>query len=171
MDHPLLPSVKVWFLDFYKGEMKDLLAKAKFGGEFSLFEQMIPKDLPLESAVLVPVPQGRWRFANRGFNQSEIIAQTLALRHNLKVSNCLKDLSGREAMHFKSRQGRLARGKKIMVNRRLVSVLKTRQVVLVDDILTTGATVKACVDALADSGITVQVIVVLAYTKRKRTTV
>lgn len=101
--------------------------------------------------LLVPVPLHRWRLWSRGFNQAALLARELArlgkgeievaalVRHRRTPS--LGEL-GRDARErVLTGAIRLAPGRE--------GVLKGRDVVLVDDVLTSGATSRACIAAIA----------------------
>ncbi len=105
-----------------------------------------PKD------CLIPVPLHRFRFANRTFNQSEILARMLAERHGLAMDrNFLKK---NRWTRPQSRLTRFARGRNL---RRAFSCALSPQppqsVILVDDVFTTGATLMACCHALKRAGV------------------
>jgi ComF family protein len=107
-----------------------------------------------EGAVLVPVPLHRWRLWQRGFNQAALLAGELA---KLGKGEALVDgLIRRRRTPSLGGLGREARERAlagaIIVNRRRLDRIAGRDVVLVDDVFTSGATARACVTALADAG-------------------
>jgi ComF family protein len=111
---------------------------------------------PLNVATLVvPVPLHAARERERGFNQAAILARTLAARARLpldersvvRVSHTERH---RADMDARARRETVAEAFKV-VRPRLVA---GERVLLVDDVLTTGATVSACARALKDAGAT-----------------
>lgn len=97
---------------------------------------------------VVPVPIHRKRYQERGYNQvtkfGKEIASSLQARYTEKV---LK----KKLYHTKqSKFGRIARWKNIAETFGLKndSILTNKHVLLVDDIVTTGATIEACCDVL-----------------------
>jgi len=103
----------------------------------------------------VPVPLHAERHRERGYNQAELIARPLARRLNLKLDARLlvrskprpSQLVLSRSEHWKSVRGAYETDK-----RRRVDNLR---VLLVDDVLTTGATLDACARALKKSGASV----------------
>ncbi len=104
--------------------------------------------------VIVPVPLHRWRLWHRGYNQAAILASELARMRGarLEVDALLRrkrtpPLGG---LGGKARARALAGA--IAVNPRQRERLQGASVVLVDDVLTSGATSGACVSALKRAG-------------------
>lgn len=100
----------------------------------------------------VPVPLHPSRFRERGYNQTEKIAQALATRCKGKVWKAL----GRRS--FSTSQTKLSKSERIL-NVVGAFVLKKRMnlnpndvIVIVDDVFTTGATTGACAYALKRNG-------------------
>lgn len=107
---------------------------------------------PLSGDVLVPVPLHGRRLRERGYNQSALLARELGGMLRLPViDDCLVRL------RHNSPQARTS-----SVEERRSNVLgvfacrddrlRERQVVLIDDVATSGATLDACAAALKDSG-------------------
>lgn len=100
--------------------------------------------------VLLPVPLAKKRFLSRGFNQAELIAQAVKRVLGNKIEpNVLKRVK------FKKPQARLgarARLKNIKDNFVLNKNfnLSVKDVVLVDDVYTTGATMQECARVLKE---------------------
>lgn len=105
-------------------------------------------------AVLVPVPLHRWRLWRRGFNQAALIARNLARRTGTPVSlDALERIRSTASSGAMGRAERFANVDGAFVCGRADAVAG-RAVVLVDDVLTTGATAEACALALFDAGAT-----------------
>ena len=112
-----------------------------------------PADVERERAALVPVPLARARQRERGYNQSEELARALAAHWHLPVRTDLLERSRSTVT-----QTRLTPGER----RRNVSgafrasaeraSLRGLLLVLVDDVVTTAATLNACAAALHDGG-------------------
>jgi ComF family protein len=112
-----------------------------------------PADVAAERTALVPVPLSPRRLRGRGYNQSECLARAMAPRW------CLPLWSGViERTHFTSSQTRLTpeqRLDNVAGAFRVVgdgARLRGAHVVLVDDVITTGATLNACAAGLFAAG-------------------
>lgn len=99
--------------------------------------------------VLLPVPLSRKRLRQRGYNQSDQLAQGISdITHLPIVTNTLR------RKHFLKSQTQLSRKERQenvseMFELRNGSLLKGKHVLLIDDICTTGATLLACSEALS----------------------
>ena len=104
--------------------------------------------------TVVPVPLHRWRLWKRGFNQAALLGREIAQRRGAKL--VVDALLRRKATPMLGGLGRKARLRalsgSIAVNPRYVAALKGASIVLVDDVLTSGATSDACVSALKRAG-------------------
>jgi ComF family protein len=99
-------------------------------------------------AMLVPVPVSEARRRRRGYNQAALIARALARRSGVGVAEPLARSRETQAQHRLDRAAR---------SRNLRGAFTTRasvpeNVILVDDILTTGATLDACAEVLLAAG-------------------
>lgn len=106
--------------------------------------------------LIVPVPLHRWRLWRRGFNQAALLAREIArLRGGRMVVDALerrKHTASLGGLGRKARARTLSGA--IAVNPQRRPVLKNANVLLVDDVLTSGATSDACVGALKRAGAT-----------------
>ena len=104
--------------------------------------------------LAVPVPLHRWRIWGRGFNQAALLAQELAKAKGL--TPLVDGLVRRKHTPSLGGLGRKARVRALSgalaINPRHAERIHGARVVLVDDVLTSGATSDACVGALKRSG-------------------
>jgi ComF family protein len=125
----------------------------------------VPAEAPLPEATLVPVPLHRARRVRRGFNQAALLAAAVGARTGLPVSDCLERRSGAPAQVGRGRAARLAaadageRGVRLRAGARA----PPGRAVLVDDVVTTGATLGACAEVLRAGGC--RRVVALAYAR------
>lgn len=109
---------------------------------------------PLNSSTrIVPVPLHERRLRSRGFNQATIIAEVLSRELRLPLDEMsLVRVSSTE----KYRAGLDAKGRRDTVadafSVRHPRLVANENILLVDDVFTTGATVSACAAALHDAG-------------------
>jgi len=111
-------------------------------------------------AVLVPVPTIAPRRRERGFDQSARLARACGEALDLPVLLALAQISA-DAQRGRSRTQRLgARGRFACASPELVVGAR---IVLVDDVMTTGATLRDCAATLAACGARVEDACVVAY--------
>ncbi|MFC2066806.1 double zinc ribbon domain-containing protein [Chloroflexota bacterium] len=109
---------------------------------------------PVPTDALVPVPLHRKRLRERGYNQSYLLARELGKRTNLPVvDDCLirqqhTPPQARTA-HVDERRTNVANAFVCRDHR-----LRDKQVLLIDDVSTSGATLNACAAALKAAGAT-----------------
>ena len=115
------------------------------------FRNHLSGDLP---ELLVPVPLHRDKLISRGFNQSEIIATSLGEATGTKVlPNALVKLIDTHSQTQMSRTERMENLKNVFaVSEKALPLLKGRHVLLIDDTVTTGATLESCARQLLNNG-------------------
>lgn len=143
----------------YNDTARGLVLRFKHGRRIALapmLARLIAARLPVLDGewLLVPVPLHRWRLWQRGYNQSALLARELARStgQTLLVDGLLRtrrtpSLGGLGRMQ----RAKALRGA-IAANPRHLSQFSGAQVLLVDDVLTSGATSDACVTALREAG-------------------
>jgi ComF family protein len=110
-----------------------------------------------EEAVVVAIPLHWRRQWSRGYNQAEAIASGLARRLRLRIARPLRRARATPPLANLGRTERAATMRHAFESKRRASVAR-KTVLLVDDILTTGATCNAAARALKRAG-AVRVIV------------
>ena len=104
--------------------------------------------------LLVPVPLHRRRMWQRSFNQAALIANVIGQHTGLPVAtDALLRIRNSSALGGLGRKARRREvNQAIAANPRRVNELKGRNIILVDDVVTSGATSSECLRALKLSG-------------------
>lgn len=115
--------------------------------------------------LLLPVPMHRQRLAERGYNQSALLAGALGKHHGIKVDYRLlqrvQQTAQQAGLNAQARRLNVEDSFAIRERRRS----RPAAVVLVDDVVTTGATLLGCVAALERAGYEVRGGVAVARAK------
>jgi ComF family protein len=103
--------------------------------------------------VLVPVPLHWWKQRLRGFNQAEVLAAELSLSTGVRMIGALRRVRSTGTQTQLAREERRANVRGAFATRPACErQIRERHVLLVDDVLTTGATLDACARALLRGG-------------------
>jgi ComF family protein len=116
--------------------------------------------------AILPVPLHYWRLVGRRYNQAGLLAQALAKQTGLPVLNdTLRRVRATTTQAGLTRTGREknVRGA-FKVPHAKRETLKGKSVLLIDDVMTTGATLNACARALNDAGVVDVYVLTLART-------
>ena len=113
--------------------------------------------------ALVPVPLHWLRRYKRGFNQAEELCRYLSKSHGLPVRNCLKRIRNTRHQALLDRGARLKNLQgSIRLRRRFANAISGLNVLLVDDVFTTGSTAQECAHVLRLGGAETVVVVTMA---------
>ncbi|KKU62722.1 MAG: hypothetical protein UX86_C0044G0011 [Candidatus Amesbacteria bacterium GW2011_GWC1_47_15] len=104
---------------------------------------------------MVPVPLHPSRLRERGFNQAKVISQSLGLRWGLNTQDILvriKD-AGRQVGRKREERLRSMAGAFAFDSRIKIHGSRFKNILLVDDVWTTGATMNECARTLKQGGV------------------
>ena len=140
----------------YGDVARSLVMKLKYGRKVGAAETMATFMSPLAESgpesILAPVPLHRSRLWSRGFNQSALIARSLATRLGIEVSNDLVKRVRRtrplRGMGITQRNREVARAFAVPEREKVDG----RHILLIDDVLTSGSTSDACAKVLLKAG-------------------
>lgn len=147
----------------YTGALRTLILQLKFRRRARLGkrlgERLSPlwESLEVRDALLVPVPLHPSRQRQRGFNQAELLAQGLARalrgvgREAPVEKRCLRRTRPTPPQTGLSLAARRENVRGVFAVERPARV-RDRAVTLIDDVMTTGATLSACAAALKQAG-------------------
>jgi ComF family protein len=161
----------VYAAGIYSGALKQALQRFKYAGAIDLdqplaelLQTQIQSCSELNFDIIVPVPLHPSRLRQRGYNQSLLLAKVLA--YNLQIS--LEPAILGRIIDSHSQQGLDARQRAENMREAFGATrrLEGCKILLVDDVMTTGATVSACSKALTDAGAMQVTIAVIARATR-----
>ncbi len=137
----------------YKKPFRSALWRFKFHGETSLAKPLaaqIARILDAEQTFdcIVPVPISAERLRERGYNQSQLIAAALSEKTGLPCRALLTKIRENRTQHMLTAQEREANVRGVYA----CADADGLRVLLVDDIVTTGATARACARTLYRAG-------------------
>lgn len=102
------------------------------------------------SFVLVPVPLSQKKIRKRGFNQSEEIAKNISKVTGLLLdSNCLIKIKENKSQAELNKTERINNIKNVF---KVTKELKNKNILLIDDVYTTGSTMEECSKELKKAG-------------------
>jgi len=153
------PLTAVYAAAAYDGLTKDLLWRLKFDRALAA-APLIARQLhyclsPLpKNALVVPVPTARSRVRRRGYDQAELLAAQYARMVGVQYCPLLERLGSGEqkGANRQQRQEQLQSAYRVRARKLPRSGLAGRIIVLVDDVVTTGATLEAAAAALSQTG-------------------
>ena len=143
------------FLFFKKGNIvQHILHEIKYKNNTDLalfvgqYYGSILAQANLKFDAVLPIPLHKSKLKKRGYNQSEEIVKGLC--QSLHPENLSQYIVRKKATETQTRKTRYERWENVeqIFELKELSVFKNRHILLVDDVITTGATIEACAQAL-----------------------
>lgn len=137
----------------YNPFMKDFMKRYKFNGDYRLrqvFSGQIRQRLKKINEVIVPIPVSIDTMATRGFNQ------VTGLLDNLEYADVLKVKAEKKAVRQseKNRRERMALNQPFELNQFEKNSIQNKAVLIVDDVYTTGTTIRHAATLMHEAGAT-----------------
>ena len=145
----------------YTDASRKLALAFKHGGKIAyapMMARLIVARLPetIEQPIIVPVPLHRWRLWKRGYNQAALLARQVGklTGHECKIDALIRTRPTPSLGGLGKKDRAKALRGAISVSPSSRAVVKGRHIIVVDDVLTSGATSDACVRVLLTAGAT-----------------
>jgi ComF family protein len=121
------------------------------GGIFAKHLAKLVESLSWDMDYIVPVPLGSKRLQERGYNQVMLLARPLAWELDIPLKRqALRRTRETRSQVGLSKEQRITNVKNAFTAKK--QVVNGKRVLLVDDVVTTGATINACAKALKEAG-------------------
>jgi competence protein ComFC len=139
----------------FTGPIRQALHALKYRRDQSVASQLVERSLehlPVpfwQVDLLLPVPMGKQRFRERGYNQAELLARSLSEKTGIRMDGNLlvrtRDTRSQVGLTLTERQQNLD-------NAFDAKPVAGKSILLIDDVCTTGSTLVACAHALQNAG-------------------
>jgi len=151
------------YLYNYEGVVRNAIIKYKFNEKAYIYKTFALEMLKCERVytklllcdIILPVPIHKDKKIERGYNQSELICRFLAKKTNKEYNN--KILLKYKSNLTQSELNKSQREKNVLgvykINPKYLQYIYSKNVVLIDDIYTTGSTVNECSKVLKRAGV------------------
>jgi ComF family protein len=160
---------------FYENELRKLIHLFKYGRVRTLSRplgKLLGRALPNEQSfdVIVPMPlhwRKRWQ---RGFNQADLLAHEIGRRTHTPVRNALRRIRNtvtQAGLTSAKRRQNVSGAFQASRHARTRASLDGRRVLLIDDVMTTGATAASCARTLKRAGARHVTLLTLARADRR----
>ena len=164
---------RAYAFGLYDGPLRKLIHLFKYSGMKPLGRRLarlldgaLPQDSMEAFDAVVPMPlhwRRRWK---RGFNQSEILARLVAANHGLPVISAVRRVRAtatQAGLTNSKRRKNVAGAFRVSQKRQIDG----KRILLIDDVMTTGATAAACAAAMKRAGACSVTLLTLARVDRR----
>ncbi|EJO5346243.1 ComF family protein [Clostridium botulinum] len=142
---------------YYSGIMMELILNLKYKCDFksgkvigNLMSEKVKK-INVDTDIITYVPSSKKSYKKRGYNQSEYLAKIVSHNINVPVLHCLKkNITTKDQIGLSGveRWGNVKNSFKVYNEK----YIKDKKIILIDDVLTTGATAFYCANELKKVG-------------------
>ncbi len=164
----------LWFTD--RSGFRRVVHTFKYGGRWSLARDMgrwfgralADTDAYAGVDAIVPVPLHPLKVLKRGYNQSEYIARGMGLSMEvpLEVRSVVRRVNNPSQTQTATHRERWENVEGIFAVRR-PEQLRGRHILLVDDVMTTGATIGSCAEAIYRAVPDVRISIAVLYASKQ----
>lgn len=147
-------SMTVFAISDYKDPLKKLILAKSWSDSLASYQmgQLLWEMTPLHNLdcdVIVPIPLHWTRYARRGFNQAHEIARVISKKKNIPTQHLIKRYKQTVYQSAVSSHARIDNVKDAFVlNDAYAKEYEGKHILLVDDLMTTGATLRAAAKIL-----------------------
>ncbi|MCP4727524.1 MAG: ComF family protein, partial [bacterium] len=120
---------------------------------YEMLETLLSKDELQTADCVIPVPLHRSRYRIRGYNQSKLLAELISEESEIPLNNDLKRIRNTRPQSWLDDKADKIRNVKGAFSVSEKNTLKGKNTILVDDIVTSGATINECAKELKKAGV------------------
>jgi len=150
-------SIKCYSVSYYSGNITKLILNFKYRNNFrcgeilgSFMIELIKRE-KIEFDFVTFVPMTKRSIKKRGYNQSKILAKIIGKKFEIKVIDCIKKVKETKdqiGLSAEQRWINVSKSFKFVSNKNIIG----KNILLVDDVLTTGATTYCCAITIINNG-------------------
>jgi competence protein ComFC len=163
----ILKEKTVYYLFSYRNILvKNLIKLIKYKKNKKLIKScglLLAKEIKNSKKILIPIPQSNKRKRERGFNQTEILCKIISQKNRdlIYKPKIIKRIKDRKSQTKLSKSRRKENVKKTMkISKKDEVFLKNKEIILIDDVWTTGSTLEEAFRVLEKA----KVKKIIAYT-------
>lgn len=146
------------FIFHYDGEIRKIILDYKFNDKsyiYKTFVNFLKNNYEIcvqikKYDIIIPVPISKEKYKKRGYNQSGIFAKSLAKELKMKYGECLAKTKNNATQSLLNQEGR-EKNVQGVYKAKNIGKIKNKNILLVDDIFTTGYTVNECSKILKEA--------------------
>ncbi len=143
-----------------EGAFQHIAHSMKYEGMPSLGLQLgkrigeVLQEWNLSADCVIPIPLHKRKLRERGYNQAELIARGVSETSGIEYRNDLvkrrKDTQSQTTLNIEERQENVAQAFEMIAGKS--QDIKDKRIIVVDDVITTGATIVSCAHKLRTAG-------------------